>query len=152
MEETSDGNTWRKRTEKENLSPVWVNRAIWPSIIRDADDWRPVIEIPKANIDSSWSRRSFGLWHTSLLHYFLPLPSIQVEQMDYSGWGKKKNPCKDQNERKRRNIKWWEKNDREREKNRKSERRLIKGILGMRESKTQLVPLTKCMMLSFGEK
>lgn len=50
-----------KRREKEDLSPVWVNRAIWPSIIRDADDWRPVIEIPKANIDSSWSRRSFGL-------------------------------------------------------------------------------------------
>lgn len=50
-----------KRREKGDLSPVWVNRAIWPSIIRDADDWRPVIEIPKANIDSSWSRRSFGL-------------------------------------------------------------------------------------------
>lgn len=47
-----------RRREKENLSTAWVNRAIWLSIIRDADDWRPVIEIPKANIDSSWSRRS----------------------------------------------------------------------------------------------
>lgn len=70
--------------EKENLSRVWVNRAIWPSIIRDADDCRPVIEIPKANIDSSWSGRSFGLWHELLLHYFLPLLFIQVGQMDYS--------------------------------------------------------------------
>lgn len=57
-------------------SAVWVNRAIWPSIIRDADDWSPVIEIPKANIDSSWSRRSFGLWHTPLLQRFLPPPSL----------------------------------------------------------------------------
>lgn len=48
----------RTRGEKERLSTAWVNRAIWLSIIRDADDWRPVIEIPKANIDSSWSRRS----------------------------------------------------------------------------------------------
>lgn len=48
----------RTRGEKERLGTAWVNRAIWLSIIRDADDWRPVIEIPKANIDSSWSRRS----------------------------------------------------------------------------------------------
>lgn len=74
------------RMGRENLSTAWVNRAIWLSIIRDADDCRPVIEIPKANIDSSWSRRSLWLWHTPLLHYFLPLPSIQVRQMDYTGW------------------------------------------------------------------
>lgn len=48
---------WMGR-EKGNLGTAWVNRAIWLSIIRNADDWRPVIEIPKANIDSSWSRRS----------------------------------------------------------------------------------------------
>lgn len=43
---------------KANLGTAWVNRAIWLSIIRDADDCKPVIEIPKANIDSSWRRRS----------------------------------------------------------------------------------------------
>lgn len=75
---------WGTSREKENLSRVWVNRAIWLSIIRDADDCRPVIEIPKANIDSSWSRHSFGLWHKPLLHYFLPLLFIWRGQMDYS--------------------------------------------------------------------
>lgn len=56
----------RTRRETENLGTAWVNRAIWLSIIRDADDCRPVIEIPKANIDSSWSRRSsLTLTHAS---------------------------------------------------------------------------------------
>lgn len=56
----------RVRREMENLGSAWVNRAIWLSIIRDADDCRPVIEIPKANIDSSWSRRSsLTLTHAS---------------------------------------------------------------------------------------
>lgn len=54
----TDEKRGRMRGEKESLGTAWVNRAIWLSIIRDADDWRPVIEIPKANIDSSWSRRS----------------------------------------------------------------------------------------------
>ena len=35
----------RTEGEKETLCTAWVNRAIWLSIIRDADDWRPVIEI-----------------------------------------------------------------------------------------------------------
>lgn len=76
---------WRMRREKKNLSTVWVNRAIWLSIIRDADDCRPVIEIPKANIDSSWSRHSFRLWNMLLLHHFLPLPFIPIGHVDQSG-------------------------------------------------------------------
>lgn len=93
---------WGTSREKENLSRVWVNRAIWLSIIRDADDCRPVIEIPKANIDSSWSRHSFGLWHKPLLHYFLPRLFIRLGQMDYSLWKKKKRKKKETKKKQRR--------------------------------------------------
>lgn len=130
------------RMGRENLSTAWVNRAIWLSIIRDADDCRPVIEIPKANIDSSWSRRSLWLWHTPLLHYFLPLPSIQVRQMDYTGWETEREKKKKTSQNKMK-VDSTELSRDERKYDRRRGRktggeggRLIKGILGMSKSES----------------